>query len=111
MYRTGVTRPLVLIWLDEAEVYARAVERAELGGRVELLTVKSGETPDPALLARVEGALAWRIPRGTFAAVPRLRWIQTLTAGVEGWLARSDLPPALTLTCARGTHRDRKSVV
>jgi phosphoglycerate dehydrogenase-like enzyme len=38
-------------------------------------------------------------------AAPRLRWVQTLTAGVEGWLARADLPAALTLTCARGTHR------
>jgi glyoxylate/hydroxypyruvate reductase len=105
VYRTGVARPLVLLWLDEAEVYARAVERAGLGGRVELVTLRVGETPDPALLARVEGALAWRIPRGTFAAAPRLRWVQTLTAGVEGWLARMDLPPALALTCARGTHR------
>jgi phosphoglycerate dehydrogenase-like enzyme len=105
VYRTGVTRPLVLLWLDEAEVYARAVERAGLAGRVELATVKTGETPDPPLLARAEAALAWRIPRGTLAAAPRLRWVQALTAGVEGWLARADLPPALTLTCARGTHR------
>jgi glyoxylate/hydroxypyruvate reductase A len=105
VYRTGVTRPLVLLWLDEAEVYARAVERAGLSGRVELARVKAGATPDPDLLARVEGVLAWRVPRGTFTAAPRLRWVQTLTAGVEGWLARPDLPPALTLTCARGTHR------
>jgi phosphoglycerate dehydrogenase-like enzyme len=35
----------------------------------------------------------------------RLRWIQSLTAGVEGWLSLPDLPPAVTLTCARGTHR------
>ena len=105
MYRTGVTRPLVLLWLDEAEVYVDAVERAGLGGRVELASLKTGEAADPALLARAEGALAWRIPRGEFAAAPRLRWVQTLTAGVEGWLARRDLPPTLTLTCARGTHR------
>jgi phosphoglycerate dehydrogenase-like enzyme len=37
--------------------------------------------------------------------MPRLRWVQALTAGVEGWLARPDLPPGLALTCARGTHR------
>jgi glyoxylate/hydroxypyruvate reductase len=105
VYRTGVTRPLVLLWLDEADVYARAVEHAGLAGRVELATVKMGEMPGPALLGRAEGALAWRVPRGAFATAPRLRWVQTLTAGVEGWLARPDLPPALTLTCARGTHR------
>jgi phosphoglycerate dehydrogenase-like enzyme len=37
--------------------------------------------------------------------MPRLRWLQALTAGVEGWLALPDLPKSLTLTCARGTHR------
>ena len=36
----------------------------------------------------------------------KLRWVQALTAGVETWLALPDLPPHLTLTCARGTHRD-----
>ena len=38
--------------------------------------------------------------------MPNLRWAQSLTAGVEGWLALPDLPPGLTLTCARGTHRE-----
>ncbi len=37
--------------------------------------------------------------------MPRLRWIQGLTAGVEAWLARPDLGPEVVLTCARGTHR------
>lgn len=105
MYRTGVARPLVLLWLDEAEVYARTIERAGLGERVELATLKTGERPEPALWARTEAVLAWRVPRGAFQAAPRLRWVQTLTAGVEGWLTRGDLPPGLTLTCARGTHR------
>ena len=66
--------------------------------------MKTGETPDPAVWARAEGALAWRIPRDALGAAPRLRWVQALTAGVEGWLERG-LPPAVTLTCARGTHR------
>ncbi len=38
--------------------------------------------------------------------MPNLRWAQSLTAGVEGWLALPDLPAGLTLTCARGTHRE-----
>jgi phosphoglycerate dehydrogenase-like enzyme len=38
--------------------------------------------------------------------MPRLRWAQAMTAGVEGWLALPDLPAGLTLTCARGTHRE-----
>ena len=104
MYRTGVARPVVLLWLDEAPLYARAVEQAGLASRVELHTLRAGETPDPELWSRVEGALAWRIPRGALEGASRLRWVQALTAGVEGWLDRG-LPPELTLTCARGTHR------
>jgi phosphoglycerate dehydrogenase-like enzyme len=38
--------------------------------------------------------------------MPRLRWAQAMSAGVEQWLALPDLPPALTLTCARGTHTE-----
>ena len=72
---------------------------------MEFAAVPTGAAAEPALLTRAEAALAWRIPKGAFAAAPRLRWVQTLTAGVEGWLARADLPGALTLTCARGTHR------
>jgi phosphoglycerate dehydrogenase-like enzyme len=99
-----VTRPLVLVWHDDAPVYARAVERAGLAPRVELQAFKTAETPDAAVWARAEGALAWRIPREAFGRAPRLRWVQALTAGVEGWLERG-LPPGVTLTCARGTHR------
>jgi len=50
--------------------------------------------------------LAWAAPAGLLPKMPKLRWAQALTAGVEGWLALSDLPPDLTLTCARGTHRE-----
>jgi phosphoglycerate dehydrogenase-like enzyme len=44
-------------------------------------------------------------PSGVLARAPRLRWIQATTAGVEGWLARPDLPARVALTGARGTHR------
>ena len=50
--------------------------------------------------------LAWGAPPGLLPHMPHLRWVQALTAGVEGWLALPDLPPDLTLTCARGTHRE-----
>jgi phosphoglycerate dehydrogenase-like enzyme len=38
--------------------------------------------------------------------MPKLRWAQAMSAGVEGWMALPDLPQALTLTCARGTHTE-----
>ncbi len=95
----------VLLWLDEAPIYRAAVEREGLADRVELRTLRADEQPTPDLLARCDAILAWRVPRGVLSRATRLRWIQALTAGVEGWLAREDLPGSVTLTCARGTHR------
>jgi glyoxylate/hydroxypyruvate reductase len=56
-------------------------------------------------LARCEALLAWRPPARLSARAPRLRWIHSLTAGVEQWLESPDLPADVPLTCARGTHR------
>ena len=64
------------------------------------------DTPTQAQRADTEAMLAWGAPPGLLPQMPKLRWAQALTAGVEGWLALPDLPPALTLTCARGTHRE-----
>jgi phosphoglycerate dehydrogenase-like enzyme len=98
-------RPLVLLWIPEAGPYRQALERAGLARRVELIHVPPTETPAPEMLARTEAMLAYRSGPGVLARMPALRWIQALTAGVEGWLALPDLPPHLVLTCARGTHR------
>ena len=95
----------MILWLDAADVYRAAAERAGLHARAELHTVAARARPAPELLARCEALLAWRVPAGLLAEAPCLRWIQALTAGVEGWLARPDLAPAIALTCARGTHR------
>jgi glyoxylate/hydroxypyruvate reductase A len=57
------------------------------------------------VLATADVMLAWRPPRDLPRRAPKLRWAQSLTAGVEGWLASPDLPPDLVLSCARGTHR------
>jgi glyoxylate/hydroxypyruvate reductase len=100
-----VSGPVVLLWLDQADVYRAAAERAGLAGRVELHAVRAGAEPPAKLAARCEALLGWGVTPGFFARAPRLRWVQALTAGVEAWLARADLPTGLILTCARGTHR------
>jgi glyoxylate/hydroxypyruvate reductase len=61
--------------------------------------------PSDGDLARCEALLAWRPPARLAVRAPRLRWIHSLTAGVEHWLASPDLPADVPLTCARGTHR------
>jgi phosphoglycerate dehydrogenase-like enzyme len=57
-------------------------------------------------MARTEALMAYTVPAGLLPAMPKLRWAQAMTAGVEGWVALPDLPANLTLTCARGTHRE-----
>jgi phosphoglycerate dehydrogenase-like enzyme len=97
-------RPTVLLWLDQPDAYLRAAEAAGLAAAVELQTVKLAADPPDDLLARTEALLAWRPPARLAARAPRLRWIQSLTAGVEQWLA-AGIPEGIALTCARGTHR------
>jgi phosphoglycerate dehydrogenase-like enzyme len=49
--------------------------------------------------------LAWRPPKAMATRAPRLRWVQSLTGGMDQWLQSPDVPARVTLTCARGTHR------
>lgn len=100
-----MSKPLLLLWTDGAEPYARAIEEAGLAGRLRIETVPRAATPDDALLAETEALLSWGPPPGILARMPRLRFVQALTAGVEHWLSRPDLRPDVALACARGTHR------
>jgi glyoxylate/hydroxypyruvate reductase A len=97
---------VMLLWIDEAKLYQDAIAAAGLDdGRLSIVALPRGSQPDAALLDRVEGMFAWGAPPGLLARMPRLRWIQALTAGVEAWLARPDLRDDIVLSCARGTHR------
>ena len=97
--------PLVILWHDNDAPYREAISDAGLAGEVQVITVKGGAEPPANHWARCEALLAFRPKPGLLPKAERLRWVQTLTAGVEGWLALPDLPPTVTLTCARGTHR------
>lgn len=96
----------VLLWTDNAGPYVEAIATAGLAGRVAVETLSRKEAPSQAQRADTEAMLAWGAPAGLLPHMASLRWVQAMTAGVESWLALPDLPPALTLTCARGTHRD-----
>jgi phosphoglycerate dehydrogenase-like enzyme len=100
----GPTR--LLLWTDNAAPYADAVEDAGLSSRVRIDLLPRKDTPSAAQLAETEAMLAWGAPPGLLPRMPKLRWVQAPTAGVDGWLALPDLPPGLVLTCARGTHGD-----
>src|SRR5947207_10470768 len=99
-------RAHVLLWTDSTAAYLDAIKAAGLADRVAIDTLPRKEKPSAEQLARTEAMMAYTVPPGTLPAMPKLRWTQVMTAGVEGWLALPDLPMNLVLTCARGTHEE-----
>jgi phosphoglycerate dehydrogenase-like enzyme len=99
-------RTHVLLWADSPAEYLDAIRAAGLAERVAIDTLPRKEKPSPEQMARTEVLMAYGVPPGLLPAMPKLRWAQAMMAGVEGWIALPDLPPGLTLTCARGTHRE-----
>jgi phosphoglycerate dehydrogenase-like enzyme len=99
-------RPRVLLWTDQPGPYIDAIAGAGLADRLTIDTLRRGQLPSEAQRAGTHILLAAGVPAGLLPHMPNLTWAQSLTAGVEGWLALPDLPPGLTLTCARGTHRE-----
>lgn len=99
-------RAQVLLWTDSTAAYLDAIKAAGLADRVEVATLTRKEQPSADQMARTEALMAYTVPPGVLPAMPKLRWAQVMTAGVEEWLALPDLPRGLTLTCARGTHEE-----
>ncbi len=96
----------VLLWTDTPAAYLEAIAAAGLSSRVAVETLSRKDTPNQDHRASVAAMLALSAPPGLLPTMTNLRWIQGLTAGIEGWLALPDLPPGLALTSARGTHRE-----
>jgi len=98
-------KPLMVLWTDGAPLYVGALAAAGLGDHLRLEGVDRAGTLSDAQKAEAEMLLAWGAPPGLLAEMPKLKWVQTTTAGVEGWLARPDLTDALLLSAAKGVHR------
>jgi phosphoglycerate dehydrogenase-like enzyme len=99
-------RTHVLLWTDSTAAYLDAIKAAGLADRVAVETLPRKERPNAEQMTRTEALMAYGAPPGLLPAMPKLRWVQAMTAGVEQWLALKDLPPNLALTCARGTHEE-----
>jgi phosphoglycerate dehydrogenase-like enzyme len=100
------SRAHVLLWTDSTAAYLDAIKAARLADRVVVESLPRKEKPSADQMARTEALMAYGAPPGLLPAMPKLRWAQSMTAGVEGWIALPDLPANLTLTCARGTHQE-----
>ncbi len=94
----------LLLWTETPGPNEAAIAAAGLTPRVRIEALSRKAMPSDEQLAETEALLGWGVPAGLLPRMPKLRWAQSLTAGVEGWLALPDLPPNLILTCARGTH-------
>ncbi len=102
----STNRARVLLWTDSTAAYLDAVKAAGLADRVAIDTLSRKDKPSADQLAATEAMMAPAVPAGLLPSMPKLRWVQAMSAGVEGWLALPDLPTSLTLTCARGTHTE-----
>jgi len=98
-------QPLLILWNDNNAPYRRALEAAGVAGAFRIAEVKRAERPSAEQLAEAEAMMCWGAPPGLLDAMPRLRWLQSMTAGVEHLPGRADLRESITLACARGTHR------
>src|SRR5216684_4304359 len=93
-------RPQVLLWCQSPAPYVEAIKVAGLADRIVIHTAAPGAEPPAEQLEQAEVLMAYNVPPGTLAAMPKLRWVQSMLAGVEGWLALPDPPASLLLTCA-----------
>jgi D-2-hydroxyacid dehydrogenase (NADP+) len=90
-----------------AEIYRKALTEALPQCRF-LAASEPGEALARAPEATILIAKAQDISAELVAAMPRLRWIQALTTGVDPIVALK-LPPAIVITSARGIHGPQMS--
>jgi phosphoglycerate dehydrogenase-like enzyme len=101
-------RPVILILEKAAATYAAA-----LAPRFPDADIRA--TPDAAEAATLGHdaaalvALAHEIPAGLLAIMPRLRWVQALTTGVDHLMALPTLRLDALVTNARGIHGPQMS--
>jgi len=100
-----MSKPVCVVWMNESGVYERALAHAGLADCLEFHGVRADQPIPGDLAARCEVLVSWRPPPGVLGGMPRLRWVQGSTAGMEHWLGNPDLREQTVLTCARGSHR------
>jgi glyoxylate/hydroxypyruvate reductase len=103
-----MSKPVCLLWLDDVEFYKTALARVGLADHFELHHVNRDGQPPADIIPRVEVLVGWK-HGGHLAQMPKLCWVQAMTAGVEAWLDAPGLREDVILCCARGSHRHSMS--
>ena len=99
-----MSKPMCVLWLNEAKVFEQALARAGLADQFEVHSPAPDQPVPAELAARAEVLVTWR-PGNFLRQMPQLKYVQAMTAGVEAWLESPDVRANITLCCARGTHR------
>lgn len=98
-------KPLLLLMLGDEKPYTASLDKAGLGDKFDIAVIPPGKKPGAGQLARAEILMSFNAPPGMFGEMPKLKWVQSMSVGVDHWLERKDLTSAHVLTAARGTHR------
>lgn len=98
-------KPLMVLSYGNTKPYVESLTAAGLNKQYDIVALPPDQKPDAQQLANAEVLLAMSAAPGLIGQMPRLRWVQSLTVGVDHWLERQDLTPQHVLTAARGTHR------
>lgn len=99
-----MSKPVCVIWMKDWQVYEKALDKAGLADRFEIHGYGLEDTVPDEIAARGEALLGYR-PGNLLKRMPKLRWIQSMNAGVDPWLNSPDLRADVALCCARGSHR------
>ena len=99
-----MSKPVCVIRMNDAKLYQQALAKHGLADAFEVHTLKTDEAIPEDLAARAEILVA-HTSGGHLKQMPKLKWIQANTAGIDPWLRNKDLRDDVALTCARGTHR------
>ncbi|MFM9849506.1 MAG: D-2-hydroxyacid dehydrogenase [Hyphomicrobiaceae bacterium] len=98
-------KPLMLLLYGNTKPYVESLAAAGLGERYDIVALPPDKTPDANHLQNAEVLMAINAAPGMIGEMPKLKWVQSVTVGVDHWLDRKDLTPRHLLTAARGTHR------
>jgi phosphoglycerate dehydrogenase-like enzyme len=98
--------PRIVVWSTQGDAYADALRARLPETPVEVVVATdhdSGATdPGGRVGAEAEVLLAWKVPPGALAGMPRLRWVQVSGAGVDHFLHRDDLRDDVLVTRSLG---------
>jgi len=98
------TRRVCVVRMNDAGLYEKALAQHGLADAFEVHALKQDETIPDDVASRAE-VFVGHAPGPYLQKMPRLRWIQANTAGIDPWLRNPNLRADVVLTNARGSHR------